>query len=143
MANEKVKIFDTTLRDGEQTAGAGMTTQEKLELGKQLERLGVDIIEAGFAASSQGDFEAVSTLARELRRPIIASLARANPNDVDRAWDAIKDASKPRIHVFLSSSDIQIMHQTPSLLFHPSKVHSLDVSYSFATVNRHTTTGHH
>ncbi len=111
MATEKVKIFDTTLRDGEQTAGAGMTTQEKLELGKQLERLGVDIIEAGFAASSQGDFEAVNTLARELKRPIVASLARANPNDIDRAWEAVKNASKPRIHVFLSSSDIHIMHQ--------------------------------
>jgi 2-isopropylmalate synthase len=111
MANEKVAIFDTTLRDGEQTAGAGMTTQEKLELGKQLERLGVDIIEAGFAASSPGDFEAVATLAKELQGPIVASLARANPNDIDMAWEAIKSASKPRIHVFLSSSDIHIMHQ--------------------------------
>ena len=77
MAHEQVKIFDTTLRDGEQAAGAGMTTPEKLEIARQLDRLGVDIIEAGFAASSPGDFEAVATVAREVRRPIIASLARA------------------------------------------------------------------
>ena len=111
MTPEKVKIFDTTLRDGEQAAGAGMTTPEKLEIAKQLERLGVDIIEAGFAASSPGDFEAVATVAREVRRPIIASLARAHPNDVDQAWNALKGAAHPRIHVFLSSSDIHLMHQ--------------------------------
>jgi len=111
MAEEKVLIFDTTLRDGEQAAGAGMTMEEKLEIAKQLDRLGVDIIEAGFAASSPGDFKAVNTIAREVRRPIIASLARANANDVDRAWEAIKVAENPRIHTFLSSSDIQILHQ--------------------------------
>ena len=111
MTREKVKIFDTTLRDGEQAAGAGMTTPEKLEIAKQLERLGVDIIEAGFAASSPGDFEAVATIAREVRRPIIASLARAHPNDVDQAWKALQGAAHPRIHVFLSSSDIHLMHQ--------------------------------
>ena len=111
MTREKVKIFDTTLRDGEQAAGAGMTTPEKLEIARQLERLGVDVIEAGFAASSPGDFEAVATIAREVRRPIIASLARAHPNDVDQAWQAIQGAAHPRIHVFLSSSDIHLMHQ--------------------------------
>ena len=111
MAHEQVKIFDTTLRDGEQAAGAGMTTPEKLEIARQLDRLGVDIIEAGFAASSPGDFEAVSTVAREVRRPIIASLARAHPNDVDQAWNALQGAENPRIHVFLSSSDIHLMHQ--------------------------------
>ena len=111
MANEQVKIFDTTLRDGEQAAGAGMTTPEKLEIARQLDRLGVDVIEAGFAASSPGDFEAVANVAKHIRRPIIASLARAHPNDVDQAWNALKGAERPRIHVFLSSSDIHLMHQ--------------------------------
>jgi len=111
MANEKVILLDTTLRDGEQAAGAGMTTSEKLDVARQLDRLSVDIIEAGFAASSPGDLEAVTAIAKEIRRPIIASLARAHPNDVDRAWEAVQHAANPRIHVFLSSSDIHIMHQ--------------------------------
>lgn len=111
MAEDRVIIFDTTLRDGEQAAGAAMTVEEKLEIARQLERLGVDVIEAGFAASSPGDFEAVRLIAREVREPIIASLARAHPVDVDRAWEAVKEAARPRIHVFLSSSDIHIMHQ--------------------------------
>jgi 2-isopropylmalate synthase len=106
-----VKIFDTTLRDGEQSAGAGLTTSEKLEVAKQLDRLGVDIIEAGFAASSPGDFEAVQTISREIRRPVIASLARCNTGDIDAAWGAIKEAEHPRIHTFISSSDVQMMHQ--------------------------------
>ena len=114
MSDEKVLIFDTTLRDGEQSAGIGLTTQEKLEIAKQLDRLGVDIIEAGFAASSPGDFEAVQTIVREVRRPVIASLARCIPNDIDRAWEAVRDAEHPRIHVFISSSDIQILHQLRS-----------------------------
>ncbi len=111
MPQEKVLIFDTTLRDGEQAAGAGMTQEEKLEIARQLDRLGVDIIEAGFAASSPGDFKAVEAIAKEVRRPIITSLARANASDVDKAWEAIKGAERPRIHTFLSSSDIHIMHQ--------------------------------
>ncbi|MDA0768842.1 MAG: 2-isopropylmalate synthase [SAR202 cluster bacterium Casp-Chloro-G4] len=111
MPNDKVIIFDTTLRDGEQSAGIGLTTHEKMEIAKQLDRLGVDVIEAGFAASSPGDFEAVQAIAREVRRPIIASLARCVLPDVDAAWGAIKDAAHPRIHVFISSSDVQIMHQ--------------------------------
>ena len=109
--SDKVIIFDTTLRDGEQSAGIGLTTPEKLEIARQLDRLGVDVIEAGFAASSPGDFEAVQTIAREVRRPIIASLARCVLPDVDAAWEAIKDAERPRIHVFISSSDVQIMSQ--------------------------------
>ena len=111
MPEEKVTIFDTTLRDGEQSAGIGLTTPEKMEIAKQLDRLGVDIIEAGFAASSPGDFEAVKSIAAEVRRPIIASLARCYIPDVDQAWGAIQDAARPRIHVFISSSDVQIMHQ--------------------------------
>ena len=111
MPGDKVTIFDTTLRDGEQSAGLGLTTPEKLEIARQLERLGVDVIEAGFAASSLGDLQAVQAIAREVREPIICSLARCHPQDIDSAWEAIKDAPRPRIHVFLSSSDIQIMHQ--------------------------------
>ena len=111
MATERVKFLDTTLRDGEQSAGIGMTVEEKMEIAKQLEKLQVDIIEAGFAASSPGDFQAVSNIAREVRGPVICSLARAHPNDVDQAWGAIKGAESPRIHVFLSSSDIHVMHQ--------------------------------
>ena len=111
MANDSVRIFDTPLRDGEQSAGIGMTGDEKLEIARQLARLRVDVIEAGFAASSPGDFAAVSTIAREVRGPIIASLARAHEGDVDRAWEALKGAESPRIHVFLSSSDLQILHQ--------------------------------
>ena len=108
---DTVRIFDTTLRDGEQSAGAGLTTSEKLSIARQLDRLGVDIIEAGFAASSPGDFEAVQLISREVRRPVIASLARCNFDDIDAAWNAIKDAERPRIHTFISSSDVQIMHQ--------------------------------
>jgi 2-isopropylmalate synthase len=111
MTQDKVLIFDTTLRDGEQSAGIGLTTAEKLDIARQLERLGVDIIEAGFAAASPGDFEAVQTIAKEVRGPIIAALARCHPGDVDAAWESLKDAERPRIHVFISSSDVQIMHQ--------------------------------
>ena len=111
MPDEKVMMFDTTLRDGEQSAGIGLTTPEKMEIAKQLDHLGVDIIEAGFAASSPGDFEAVRSIAQEVRRPIIASLARCHFDDVDQAWRAIEGAARPRVHVFISSSDVQIMHQ--------------------------------
>ncbi|MCE2463382.1 MAG: 2-isopropylmalate synthase, partial [Dehalococcoidia bacterium] len=111
MAEEKITIFDTTLRDGEQSAGIGLTGDEKLEIARQLARLRVDVIEAGFAASSPGDFEAVKTIAREVKGPVITSLARAHPVDVDQAWEDLKEGEKPRIHVFLSSSDIHIMNQ--------------------------------
>ena len=125
MTEEKVLIFDTTLRDGEQSAGISFTTEEKLDIAMQLDRLGVDIIEAGFAASSPGDFQAVQTIAKEVRRPIIASLARCVSDDVDQAWEAIKDAEHPRIHVFISSSDVQIMHQ---LRRNPEEVLDMAVS---------------
>ena len=111
MADNKVLFLDTTLRDGEQSAGIGMTGDEKMEIARQLQKMRVDIIEAGFAASSPGDFQAVSNIAREVHGPIIASLARAVPNDVDQAWQAVKYAERPRIHVFLSSSEIHQMHQ--------------------------------
>ncbi|MXW29298.1 MAG: 2-isopropylmalate synthase, partial [Chloroflexi bacterium] len=108
---DRVLIFDTTLRDGEQSAGAGMTVDEKVEIARQLERLNVDIIEAGFPVSSPGDFEAVQTIARQVRKPIIAALAHANEAAVDRAGEALKDAAHPRIHIFISSSDQHIQHQ--------------------------------
>lgn len=104
----KIYIFDTTLRDGEQTPGATLRPREKLRIAKQLERLGVDIIEAGFPISSPGDFEAVSLIAREIERPIVAALARCNEEDIRTAWEALKEAKKPRIHVFLPASDIHL-----------------------------------
>lgn len=109
--SEKIYVFDTTLRDGEQSAGVAFTAEEKVEIAKQLERLGVDIIEAGFPCSTPGDLEAVSAVAREVRGPTICALARAVESDVDTAWEAIKGASEPRIHVFINSSDIQMAHQ--------------------------------
>ena len=111
MANDKVLFLDTTLRDGEQSAGIGMTGAEKMEIARQLQRMQVDIIEAGFAASSPGDFEAISNIAKEVKGPVIASLARAHPNDVDQAWRAVEHSERPRIHVFLSSSEIHQLHQ--------------------------------
>ncbi len=111
MPEDKVIIFDTTLRDGEQAAGAAMAMEEKLEIANQLDRLGVDVIEAGFPISSPGDFQAVKAIAATVRRPIICALAHANSAAVDRAWESVKEASHPRIHVFLSTSDIHIMHQ--------------------------------
>jgi 2-isopropylmalate synthase len=108
---DKVIIFDTTLRDGEQAAGGMLNAQEKLGIARQLEKLNVDVIEAGFPISSPGDFEAVRLIAKEIRTPTICALARANPEDIDRAWEAVKDAAHPRIHVFISSSDIHLGYQ--------------------------------
>ncbi len=109
--SRKIRIFDTTLRDGEQSPGAAMNLDEKLMVAKQLARLGVDIIEAGFAYSSPGDFEAVKRIAHEVEGPTICSLARARPEDVDKAWEALKGAPKVRIHTFISTSDIHLKHQ--------------------------------
>jgi 2-isopropylmalate synthase len=109
--SEKVYIFDTTLRDGEQSAGVAFTPQEKVEIAKQLERLGVDIIEAGFPCSTPGDLEAVRRVADEVRDTTICALARAVATDIDTAWEAIKGAADPRIHVFINTSDIQMAHQ--------------------------------
>jgi 2-isopropylmalate synthase len=111
---DHVQIFDTTLRDGEQSPGISLNATEKLEIAHQLARLNVDIIEAGFPIASPGDFEAVQAIAREVPGPIIAGLARANPADVDRAWEAVRDSERPRIHTFVSTSDIHIEHQLQS-----------------------------
>src|SRR5213080_3772418 len=110
----RVLIFDTTLRDGEQSPGISLNTAEKLEIAQQLARLGVDVIEAGFPIASPGDFEAVRTIAREVQGPVIAGLARAHAADVERAAEAVRDAERPRIHTFISTSDIHIEHQLQS-----------------------------
>src|SRR6186997_2789692 len=107
----RIQVFDTTLRDGEQAPGFSMTPTEKLRLAHHLDRLGVDIIEAGFPISSDGDFEAVRTIAGAVRRPVIAGLARATKTDIDRAWAALSHAARPRIHVFLATSDILLEHK--------------------------------
>jgi 2-isopropylmalate synthase len=107
----RITIFDTTLRDGEQSPGCSMNQQEKLRLAHQLDRLGVDVIEAGFPIASDGDFESVRAIASVVRRPIIAGLARACRPDIERAWEALQDAARPRIHVFLATSDIHLKYK--------------------------------
>jgi 2-isopropylmalate synthase len=108
---DRVRIFDTTLRDGEQSPGISLNKQEKLEIAHQLARLGVDVIEAGFPIASPGDFDAVQAIAREIHGPVICGLARTGVQDIDAAWNAIKDSERPRIHTFISTSDIHIEHQ--------------------------------
>ncbi len=108
---DQVIIFDTTLRDGEQSAGAGLTVGEKVRIANQLARLNVDVIEAGFAGSSPGDFEAVRRIAHEVEGPVICSLARAVDSDIEAAARALEGAERPRIHTFISSSDVHLMHQ--------------------------------
>src|SRR5215813_9416806 len=105
-AKDRLIIFDTTLRDGEQSPGASMNLAEKLEVAQALKDLGVDIIEAGFPIASPGDFEAVQAIARQVQGPVICGLARCNDDDIDRAWEAVKDSPRPRIHVFLATSAI-------------------------------------
>jgi 2-isopropylmalate synthase len=107
----RVLIFDTTLRDGEQSPGISLNKTEKLEIANQLARLGVDIIEAGFPIASPGDFEAVEAIARQVHGPVICGLARTGVQDIDAAWNAVKDSERPRIHTFISTSDIHIEHQ--------------------------------
>ena len=106
-----IRIFDTTLRDGEQSPGASMNVNEKVQVAKQLARLGVDIIEAGFAISSQGDFDAIKRIGDEVEGPVICSLARAKEEDIKRAWEALQDAPRKRIHTFHSTSDIHLKYQ--------------------------------
>ncbi|MGE5262407.1 MAG: 2-isopropylmalate synthase, partial [Acidobacteriota bacterium] len=114
-----VRVFDTTLRDGEQSPGASLDSAEKLEIARQLARLGVDAMEAGFPAASPGDAEAVRRIATEVGRPreakvrvpVIAGLARANKQDIDTAWESVRHAAHPRIHTFLATSDIHLKHK--------------------------------
>lgn len=111
LKKERILIFDTTLRDGEQSPGASLNIKEKIEVAEQLERLGVDVIEAGFPISSPGDFEAVKLISRKIRKPVIVGLARATKRDIDVCWDAIKYAKNPRIHTFIATSDIHLKHK--------------------------------
>ena len=108
MERERIRIFDTTLRDGEQSPGCSMNLKEKLKMARQLERLGADIIEAGFPIASQGDYEAVEAIASEIRGTQIAGLARARTEDIDRAWSALQHAARPFMHVFLATSEIHL-----------------------------------
>ncbi len=108
MQRERITIFDTTLRDGEQSPGCSMNLDEKLRMARQLERLGVDIIEAGFPIASAGDHEAVKAVAAEIRNTRVAALARARSEDIDRAWDALRAAARPLLHVFLATSEIHL-----------------------------------
>jgi len=111
MKQEMIKIFDTTLRDGEQSPGCSMNIEEKIRMAHQLAKLNVDIIEAGFPIASQGDFEAVHQIAKEVQGPTIAGLSRANKMDIDRCWEAVKGASKSRIHTFIATSDIHMKYK--------------------------------
>ncbi|MGZ3447733.1 MAG: 2-isopropylmalate synthase, partial [Myxococcaceae bacterium] len=109
--NQRVIVFDTTLRDGEQAPGASMNLAQKLQVARALSQLGVDVIEAGFPVASPGDFEAVQTIARTIEGPTVAALARANRGDIDRAVDALAPASRRRVHVFLATSPIHRQHK--------------------------------
>jgi 2-isopropylmalate synthase len=111
MQPARITIFDTTLRDGEQSPGCSMNVEEKLRLAHQLDRLGADVLEAGFPIASEGDFAAVQAVAASVRRPVIAALARARKEDIERAWQALRGAVRPRIHVFLATSDIHLKYK--------------------------------
>ncbi len=108
---DRIIIFDTTLRDGEQSPGFSMNVEEKLRMARQLERLQVDIIEAGFPVASEGDFQAVKLIAAEIKGATVAGLARAVPQDIDRCWEALQGAAHPRIHTFLATSDIHLKYK--------------------------------
>src|SRR5262249_4071167 len=111
MERVRVTVFDTTLRDGEQSPGCSMNVHEKLRMAHQLDRLGVDVIEAGFPIASDGDFEAVQAIAAVVQRPVIAGLARTCTQDIERAWQGLKGAARPRIHTFLATSDIHLKYK--------------------------------
>lgn len=111
MSATRITVFDTTLRDGEQSPGCSMTAEEKMHMAHVLDRLGADVLEAGFPVASEGDFNAVQQIAREIQRPVIAALARATVNDVQRACDALRDARRSRLHIFLATSDIHLQYK--------------------------------
>src|SRR5262245_57956118 len=125
MSTEKLIIFDTTLRDGEQSPGASMTKDEKLRIARQLERLRVDVIEAGFPASSNGDFEAVAAIAKVIKDCTVAGLSRANDKDIQRCIDALKGAKSWRVHTFLATSELHMkmkLRMTPDQVFEQAKL---------------------
>src|SRR5215470_4422720 len=111
MERVRITIFDTSLRDGEQSPGCSMNVEEKLRMARQLDRLGVDFIEAGFPIASDGDFEAVRAIAASARHPICAALAGPRREDIERAWEALKQGARPRIHIFLATSDIHLQYK--------------------------------
>ncbi len=126
----RVRIFDTTLRDGEQSPGCSMNLEEKVRVALILEEMGVDIIEAGFPIASNGDFDAVREVAKAVKTSIVAGLARASSKDIDRAWEALEGAVQPRIHTFLSTSPL---HMRVKLQMEPDEVHQAIVdSVSYA-----------
>ena len=107
----RIKIFDTTLRDGEQSPGCSMNISEKIEMAVQLDKLGVDVIEAGFAIASPMDFKSVQAIAAAARNCTVASLARCSKGDIDTAWNAVREAARPRIHVFIATSDLHMQYK--------------------------------
>ena len=111
MSSNYIHIFDTTLRDGEQAPGCSMTSEEKLRVAYQLERLGVDIIEAGFPISSEEDFQSVKKIAQKIKGCQIAGLCRANLKDIDRGWEAVQHSESPRIHTFIATSEIHLKYK--------------------------------
>ncbi len=106
-----IRIFDTTLRDGEQSAGINLNVEEKLEIAKQLAKLNVDVIEAGFAVASPGDFQSIQEIAKNVKGPAVCSLARAVPRDIELAWEAVKGAERPYIHTFIATSPIHMEYK--------------------------------
>ena len=132
MSDDKLVIFDTTLRDGEQSPGIALTPSEKLLIAQQLEKLKVDVIEAGFAASSPGDWEGVNLIAKNIKNSTIASLARCHPDDIEQAWEAIKIAKDSRIHVFTSTSACWLLYDKVRWL--PSLRHEHGVSQVVAAL---------
>ncbi len=123
MAATRIHIFDTTLRDGEQSPGCSMNLEEKLRIARQLEVLGVDVIEAGFPVASEDDFRAVRAIAQAVRNPVIAGLCRSLPADIARAWEALKEAARPRIHTFVATSDIHLAHK-----LHKTRAEALEMA---------------
>src|SRR3972149_9327536 len=119
---DRVRIFDTTLRDGEQCPGASMTLEEKLKVAELLDQMGVDIIEAGFPIASNGDFESVAEVAQRTKKAVVAGLARAAPKDIDRCAEAVKAARRPRIHTFISTSPVPMKWK---LQMEPEQVYEL------------------
>ena len=107
----RVRIFDTTLRDGEQSPGCSMDSFQKVQMALQLEKLGVDVVEAGFPIASNDEFESVKSVAKALKKPIVAGLSRSDKGDISRCWDAVKHGKKPRIHTFIATSDIHLKHK--------------------------------
>lgn len=130
MSSDYVKIFDTTLRDGEQAPGCGMTAPEKLRVARQLERLGVDVIEAGFPISSEEDFVSVRNIAKEVRGCEIAALCRAAKGDIDRGWESVRHAETPRIHTFIATSDIHLRHKLRKTREEVAQIASESVAYA-------------